>query len=174
MESIKDKLRKIKALADKGFYGEAQNAKRILNNLLDKYSLTIDDLMEDEKKLRKFKVERVMYIVFNHIVANVIGEERTSKMYWFKNKPSVQYIELTDYEYAEIHNLFDFHKRQYKKEYKKQIDIIITAYIHKHNLTLKASPDDKDRKEMSMDEFLDILSAIRRMEDNYYVKQLTE
>lgn len=172
METIKDKLKKIKALSEQGYFGEAENAKLLLNRMLEKYNLSLNDLKNDELIVRKFKVERMFNTVFVHIVAKITGD-RYRDIFYYKGKPSVQHIQLTDYEFVEIQQMFDFHKKQYKKEFEKQILIIKKAYIHKHNLA-QDSTGDSESKDVDMDEIRNILSAMDRMEDRFYHKQLKQ
>ena len=63
-EKIIDKLKKIQALAERGFAGEATAAKYQLEKLMSKYGLTIDDIMDVKKTERTFKVPRAMNQLF--------------------------------------------------------------------------------------------------------------
>ena len=55
-ESIKSKILKLKALAERGERGEAINAQRLLDKLLRQYGITLEDVIEntEEKKWYKF------------------------------------------------------------------------------------------------------------------------
>ena len=58
-ESIKDRLRKIYALAEGGYAGEAEAAKRILENLCRQHGVSLDDILDKEKIGRyRFNVGR--------------------------------------------------------------------------------------------------------------------
>lgn len=50
METIKSKILKLQALVERGENGEATNAKRLLDKLLSKYGLTIEDVLAEKKK----------------------------------------------------------------------------------------------------------------------------
>ena len=56
-EKVMDQLRKIAALADRGFMGEATMARQILEKKLREYGLTVDDLYKDAKKVRTFRYQ---------------------------------------------------------------------------------------------------------------------
>ena len=45
-ESIKSKILKLKALAERGEKGEAINAQRLLDKLLGQYGITLDEVIE--------------------------------------------------------------------------------------------------------------------------------
>lgn len=132
MESIKDKLRKIKALADAGVAGEAKAAQYQLEKLLSKHNISIDELFDDTMKERKFKVssDKVIYL---QVLSSIIGN-RAKEAYYFKGRPSEQYVKLTDIEYIDVKNQFDFHRKQLAKEKKKAIKQLEIAYVHKHHL----------------------------------------
>ena len=73
-ESIKDRLRKIQALAEGGYAGEAEAAKRILENLCRQHGVSMDDILDKEKISRyRFNVGRSkIYIrLFVQCYANV-------------------------------------------------------------------------------------------------------
>ena len=170
METVKDKLLKIKALADKGCAGEAINAKLLLDKLLDKYNLTIDDLSGVELKNRRFNVPKNKMFLFYHIVYNVIGK-RAEDLFYYGKKTTAQYAKVTDFEYLEISSMANFHFRQLDKELRKQQKTITGAYIYKHSLTVK-SEDADDRAVRSDEELLAMLKAIDDLEDIYYRKQI--
>lgn len=169
METIKNKLTKIKALADKGCAGEARNAKLLLDKLLDIYNLTIDDLSGMELKKRHFNVPKDKMVLFYHIVYNVIGK-RAEDLCFYGKKTTVQYAEVTDFEYLEISSMANFHFRQLGKELQKQQKTIIGAYIYKHSLAAKS--EDADDRAVSNEELLAMLRAIDSLEDIYYRKQI--
>ena len=52
-ESIKNKLKKLLALAEKGVQGEADNARRLLEKLCKEYSVSIEELL-DENQLKRY------------------------------------------------------------------------------------------------------------------------
>jgi len=172
METVKDKLLKIKALADKGYAGEARNAKLLLDKMLDKYNLTLDDLMCVELKKRGFKVPFNKMVLFFHIVYSVIGK-RANNIVYYGNKKTEQFVKLTDLEYIEIESMINFHFKQFDKELKKQHKAIISAYIIKQSLAVSNDVmDEDDRPKMSMEEMLAIRNAINGLDDVYYRKQI--
>lgn len=55
MERITDKLKKLLALAERGCGGEAENARRLLEEHLRKYGMTLEDICENKTSRRTFK-----------------------------------------------------------------------------------------------------------------------
>ena len=51
-ESIKSKLRKLQALAEQGYKGEAEAAKKLLDKLCEQYGVSLEDVLDQEKKNR--------------------------------------------------------------------------------------------------------------------------
>lgn len=174
MESIKDKLRKIKALADHGVAGEAKAAQYQLEKLLAKYNMCIEDIFDDTLKQRKFKVPKGQDQLFFQTLSSVIGN-RFKECYYYKGKPSEQYIKLTDIEYIDIEQMFSFHSKQVKKELKKTVENLYTAYYYKHDLFNKdkqAVEVDSDDSSMSYEEYIEIMAMKDRLQDVTFRKQL--
>ena len=54
-ESVLEKLKKIARLAEQGYKGEAETARRLLEKQLAEYGLTIEDILDDAKQTREFR-----------------------------------------------------------------------------------------------------------------------
>lgn len=171
MESIIDKLRKIKKLADEGFVGEAAAAKAMLSKLLDKYNLTIDDLSDTTIKPRLFFAKGAHdKRVFLYCCAKVLGHERGIEAAYDRRKPYNVYIDATDYEFVELSNLYAFHKANFKKEFDKALEEFYAAYRYTHDLY----PSDVEETTGDIDEetVKRILAYIGGMGKVQYLKQL--
>lgn len=59
MERITDKLKKLLALAERGCGGEAENARRLLEEHLRKYGMTLEDICENKTSRRTFKLSLI-------------------------------------------------------------------------------------------------------------------
>lgn len=71
-ESLKDKLKKLKALAERGCGGEAENAQRLLERLCAANDIDLGQLNDEEKKSRyTFNIGRNS--VFKTLLLNVIA-----------------------------------------------------------------------------------------------------
>ena len=58
-ESIKNKLKKLLALAERGVQGEAENARRLLEKLCKEYGVSIEELFDENQiKIYRFNIGR--------------------------------------------------------------------------------------------------------------------
>lgn len=49
-ESIKNKIKKLLALAERGVQGEAENARRLLEKLCKEYDISPEELLDENQK----------------------------------------------------------------------------------------------------------------------------
>lgn len=177
-ESIKSKILKLKALAERGERGEAINAQRLLGKLLGQYGITLEDVIEktEERKWYKFACRKKY-------------EQKLLHQCYFKalNKSELQYSKgnggiyyrLTAYEFAELSNLYEWHKAQLNKEMARMIDDFTEAYIIKHQITSddNGGSSDDDDKPLTIED-LDRISRITKLmcqvEDTSYCKMLEQ
>lgn len=177
MDRIIDKLKKLLALAERGERGEADNARRLLEAELRRHGLTLEDICDDNKKKRIFKYnsneERTLLI---QVLVNYLGSKSDAFCDSTYNKYQKKvYIALSDIEYIDISNMYDFFKAQYRKERKRLLHDMIQAFVQKHSLfdiTPQERPD-YDR-EIDWDELKRILALSSTMEDVTFRKQLTK
>ena len=170
MDRIIDKLKKLLALAERGERGEADNARRLLEAELRRHGLTLEDICADNRRTRMFKYnsneERGLLI---QVLVNYLGSKSDAFCESTYNKHKKQvYIDLTDMEYIDISNMYDFFKAQYRKERKRLLHDMIQAFVQKHRLC----PDDD--REIDWDELKRILALSSTMEDVTFRKQLTK
>ena len=161
MERITDKLKKLLALAERGCGGEAENARRLLEEHLRKYGMTLEDICENNISRRTFKYrnkeERTIII---QVFLSVLGSksEAFNGSTYSASKKTI-YIDLTDLEYAEISDMVAFFKSQFNK----------------HNI-FDCTPNDDDKasdKEIDLEELMRILSLSNGMEDVTYRKAIS-
>lgn len=176
MEKIIEKLKKLLALAERGEAGEAHNARRLLENELRKHNLTLEDLASDKRKNYVFpykdKDERRLLV---QILVNVCGsksEAFTESTYNSKKKRLYAY--LTDMEYIDVSNMYDFHRSHLRKEKERLLKELFSAYVNKHNIfdkdpSERTTPDE----EVDWDEIRRILHLAEGMEDVQYHKAIT-
>ena len=81
-ESIRSKVMKLQALAERGEKGEAINARRLLDQLLAKYGVSLEEIVEaqEEKQPYTFNVKENGYgfTLFTQCYFNVTNEKRMS------------------------------------------------------------------------------------------------
>jgi hypothetical protein len=172
MERIVEKLRKIKELSERGFGGEAQAAKLALEKLLSKHNLTMDNLLDEELKLRCFaRRSKNDYAILCMCYLKVVGAQRSRTFYKRKGKGEAYkiYVMLTEIEFAEIYQLYDFHRANFGAEFQRMSLEFQRAYQHKHNLY--AADSESDCK-LSLEEIARILEYSNGMSDNKFVKRI--
>lgn len=58
-ESLKAKLRKLAALAERGVGGEAENARRLMEQICREHGVSIDEILNvEERKRYRFEIGR--------------------------------------------------------------------------------------------------------------------
>lgn len=174
-ESIKAKLLKIQTLADKGCDGEAKAAKLLVDALCKKYGVSIDEILCQETiKTYHFiigrnKVMRQLFIQCHGKVTN------KHKLEYIKYSSAEIGVKLTPLQFAELSNLFDWHKQNLKKEIDNQLDMLLEAYIGKHDLF--SNDPEKPQKDIDLSpetikRLMAVLSIQGNLSDNVYLKMI--
>lgn len=142
MESIIDKLKKIKELVDRGYKGEQQAAMEMFDRLVEKYNIDPEDIFTETTKEYEF---RYYSSTEKDILLQCYGKviEKSEINY----KPLKDYIaifKLTQLQYIHLKELYKFHKKNYSKEYKEFVASFSYAYKSKHSLLIQRDPDDTE------------------------------
>lgn len=120
-------LMKLKALAERGVDGEKINAQKILDKMLEKHGITMEDLEEesvqDHVLFFKLKQRRIV----NQIIAWVMGN--TNAIY-DTNKKTAYIIECTKAQFVEIECKIDIYWKAFEKEQEK----LLMAFFIKHGI----------------------------------------
>lgn len=159
---IEERLRKIKALADRGTDGERTAARRLLEELLVKYGLTAADLEGVNKPKHRFTWRtRSEYQLLCHILCTVTDEwtVETSRVRGGRTMSCL----LTEDDAREVRRLYACHRNAFKAE----VGRLETAYINRHHL-FPASPrpkeDDDGGGDVNIDDLrqiADLMSVLR-------------
>ena len=148
--------KKLKALAEKGIGGEKINAEKMLNDLLKKHNLTIEEI--EGEKLNDFYftiTDKHNWSLLYQIIKGVnfeircFGEIPKSKIREYKLKGNYL-IECTNSEYIEISAKYDFYLRLYKSE----LDTFLSAFIEANDLGV--DNPNKEVKELTKDEIKEL------------------
>ena len=173
-ESIKNKLKKLLALAERGIQGEAENARRLLEKLCKEYGVSIEELLdENQVKYYRFDIGRnaVYKDLFTQCYCKVA--QKGSLSYRQISRSQIE-VEMTALQYAEIVSLFEWHKDNFNKDLEDIKQNILLAYCRKHHLYSDEVKPDNDR-ELTADEckrLLKILFMQESLNDNQYHKLL--
>lgn len=145
-ESIKNKLKKLLALAERGMQGEAENARRLLEN-----GVSIEELLdENQVKFYRFDIGRnaIYKGLFTQCFCKVA--QKGSLSYRQISRSQIE-VEMTALQYAEIVSLFEWHKDNFNKDLEDIKQNILLAYCRKHHLYSDEVKPDNDR-ELTADE----------------------
>lgn len=181
-ESVLEQLRKIARLAEQGYKGEADTARRLLEKRLAEYGLTMEDILDDAKQTRTFRYSnkqefRLFMAVIVHHFGSKSEEFETARV----NKRGKElYVELTDLDFADFAPEWDYYRQSLARELRKTEEAFLVAFVNKFDLfdiTPKDSADNKDDDKMSekdLERIRRALGLISSIEANPYRKLLEQ
>jgi hypothetical protein len=178
-ESIKSKLRKLQSLAEQGYKGEAEAAKKLLDKLCEQYGVSLEDVLDQEKKNRyRFEIGKgkIWLSLFMQCYANVTGNRQLR--YIRETSSIIRGVELTAYQFAEISNLFFWHKNNLKKDIEHTQQLVFEAYVQKHRIFRDRSNDPEDAEEEPSSQPIDLarlramVAMMDTLNDNHYHKMI--
>lgn len=126
---IQEKLKKIKALTERGIGGEKETAIKLYNELLAKYEINEEDLVSEALIKRWFRYDdaldkKLLSQIFYKVTGNGQYYEKTDK------RRRMIGTECTDFELNEIL----FYYRFYKDHMKNELDTFIKAFFNINSL----------------------------------------
>jgi hypothetical protein len=153
-DRIKNLARKVYRLSEDGRDGEAKAAKNRLNHLLDKYDLTLAEVIDDgEEKTDHFwtyktrherkLLQQIIYAVCGHFDGLFERTDRQGRG-----------IPCTETEAADISEQYEYYRTLWKEE----LDTLQDAFIQRHNIF----PDNPESggSDLSDEEIYDILEKM--------------
>lgn len=174
MTDKKERLKKLYALALRGVGGEKVQAQAILDKMLKKYAMTLDDL--DDEVIQEYDLEyhgkeqdrilmQTVYKVtderdtFNHLQYSHSGRTCRTRLR----------VRCTAAQKAEIEFLFSFYVRLWEKEK----EALLQAFFQKHRIfgNLK---EGESGMELSPEELLKLKFLMNGLSDEQPLKQLTD
>ena len=155
-DTVKRLIAKLQNMVERGNLYEARIAKTKLEALLDKYGLTIEDALDEQLEEFSYKVrDKYNRRILMQIFAMV--RQSGGVAYWIqKGKPRTIWLKLTKAEHVEISELYDY----YKKAFRKDIDDLHAAFIHKHRLLAPASGEGQSPSLEEMDKLMRLMRGI--------------
>ena len=132
MEKIIELAKKLYSMAQGGDEIERDNAKRILDNLMKKHSITIADLEATKKQLRYFPIANDYENLMLKYICKKVANDWHIDFYQNKDKRKAKALicELSDYEFLQVNLMFDF----YLPILKEQLDIFVDGFILSQDL----------------------------------------
>lgn len=162
-------LKKIRALAERGVGGEADNAEEILRRLMEKYGVSEDELDEEERRRHDFEyLGKEQEKLLRQVVYKVTGGYAYNLVYRASGRKVKTRLgaDCTAAEKVEIEFLFDFYTRLWERER----DAFLSAFIQKHRIfTIR---DDIEPQEVSREELLKMQALMLGMSDESPVRAL--
>ena len=147
-----EKLKKIKALAERGIGGEKEGAIKLYNELLAKYELSESEINEDkiERRWVRFKSyvdQRLIAQLFYKVTGDRTHYEKVDK------RRNLVGFECTEFEYQE----FLFYYNFYTEHLQNELDVFLGAFIVANQLFPDSNArvkvnDDTDIEELSSEE----------------------
>lgn len=151
-------LKKVNELAKNGVDGERETAQQKLEYLMKKYGVSISQLEQDAVTERVFKIKQEQKNFFIQVVFNVCG--RVDVFYAKKDKHNKyirQFVNVTELQYIEIMEKFEF----YWAKYEADLVIFYKAFIHKNKLFTRTT-EDSDDKELTQEQ-IEEYGRVRKM-----------
>jgi hypothetical protein len=142
-EQTIERAKKILALATRGVGGEKTNAEKLLTALLAKHGLTLEDLGQDTTKPRSFQTrnEEEEYLI-HHCTRKTNPDLKV----WKSQMRGWRVVDATDYEYIQISEMYEFHRKNYAEERKRVLYNFDQAYYAKHDLFIQRDPGSEPPK----------------------------
>lgn len=173
-ESIKNKLKKLLALAERGVNGEAYNARRLLEKLCKEYGVSIGELL-DENQMKFYRFDIGMNALYKNLFTQCFCKvaQNNSLEYRQVSRSKIE-VKMTAIQYAEIVSLFEWHKSNFNKDLEDMKKNILLAYCQKHHLYSDVKPENRELT-LTEDErkrLIKILFMQESLNDNQYHKLL--
>lgn len=149
--------KKLNALAKCGVGGEKSNASAMLEKLMNKYGIELDEIDSDHRREREFKYKSNSKKLFVQICFKVIG--KSVEFYkWEGRKGNYYVIKCNEFEYIQIKEYYSF----YSKLLKQEIERFKKAFIIKNNL-LSDDAEEYDTSKMSEKKLMELKQIIQMM-----------
>lgn len=163
--------KKLYALAQQGIGGEKENAEEMLERIMKKYNLTLEDLEIETKKVfiysykNKEQKKFLMQVIFS-----VLGKFSYRELYTSGNHMKYEIsLHITDLQHVEISEKYYF----FWKAYQEELELFYSAFIQRQKLYRKPEPkketdEEEDEPEMTPDEktklwrIMQMMSGIER------------
>jgi hypothetical protein len=145
LDDIKQKAKKLKALADKGVGGEKNNAKKMLDDYLKKHNLKLDDI-DDSRFMRNIKVPN-MHEARQMLIECVLSLVPDAKFQEDLTKKIVR-VRLNDIDYLEVLDKFQY----FWTAFQKDRQLLLISYFNRYKkffireLNIKFNPRANDNR----------------------------
>lgn len=163
------RIRKVLSLAENGVAGEKDNAQRILQKLLDKYGLSMSDIIEESQDIvvawYNYK-DRHHKDLLMYCVATVTNKTVTS---WVPRHGHAKKLafKLVAGDHLEVAAMYEY----YKKLWNDELKTFYKAFVGKHGLGSSVSGRDGPKTGMSDEELEKLMAYFRGLQQSEYVSR---
>ncbi|MEK3759667.1 DUF2786 domain-containing protein [Paenibacillus sp. FSL P4-0338] len=171
-EKMLEKLKGLKALAERGVAGEKESAQKMLEKLMEKYGINENDIAAETVEMAWFRYhDDSEFRLLNQILYMVLGDcDYYNKLGASKRKYKVLGAYCTAAEHLEIELNFEFYKRAMQEELK----LFYSAFMNKNKLF---PSDEKPKakstcKDLSREEELRLSFMMEGMERRTMTKMI--
>lgn len=174
-ESIIEKLRKIKALAENGVGGEVVAAQEALDRLLKEHGLTLEDISDEQSRYYEFKYsnEREMALMMQVLVRLFGSKSNVFRTGRFVKKSKVVLLDMTKLEYIDFKNMWGYYRREWKKYLEKGLKEMLSAYVLKFDLyDITPNPEDKPSEKPDFSTIMRIRMMSEGIDADPYTKMI--
>ncbi|MBI5541522.1 MAG: DUF2786 domain-containing protein [Bacteroidia bacterium] len=158
LDKIRETLKKLAVLAERGEENERQTALGLLQKLLHKYNLTIPDLVNTDLKEREFSYSsRDNLTILSQCIWSINPDAQVN----FDSGKNKVYVKLKSSDYIEVVEKFLYYYPLYEKEKMK----LMLAFICKHGLTTttnSCSGNDNNMTEEEVKQVMLIMSGMTK------------
>lgn len=174
-ESIKNKLKKLLALAERGVQGEADNARKLLEKLCKEYGVSMEELL-DENQLKRYYFDIGRNALYKDLFVQCYCKvSQKYSLSFYKESRSKISVEMTALQYAELVSLFEWHKANFNKDLEDMKKNILLAYCRKHHLYSDIKPEnDRELTDDERKRLIKIMFMQESLNDNQYHKLLEQ
>lgn len=174
MDKIIQLAKKLKALADRGTGGEKINAETMLNALMKKHNISIEDIEGEKQEHYFMNLDATEVKIFNQIAKHV---NRSLIVYGEFPKNEIRKYKLTgNYmvkcipsEYIEIEAKYTF----YIKLYKSELSIFFSSFLKANDLLLTPTGEEQEPSKEELEKWKRINEMADSIKSEKFRKQLS-
>lgn len=152
-QKVQNKVRKLQALAERGVGGEKVNAQRMLEKLLARHGLTLEDLADERRETRWFPAPTKFDVrLAAQILAKVCNTDDPG-VYSSKSRPKQVGVDVTPAEAIEFELHYDTLRKALTEHFRDAFSAFIQANRLFSNLPCDESSsalNERDLRIMSM------------------------
>jgi len=152
-QKVQGKLRKLQALAERGVGGEKINAQRMLEKLLARHGLTLEDLADERRETRWFPAPTKFDVRLAAQILAKVCNTNDPGVYSSKSRPKQVGVDVTPAEAIEFELHYDTLRRALSEHFKDAFSAFIQANRLFSNLPSDESSSavtERDLRIMSM------------------------